>query len=77
MPENFFFNSSLSKGDLTYLQRSADAQKWIVGFSHDNKSYDICMMSCQAIGIFICTRPELNAYALASMKPLHLPRAMD
>ena len=72
LKNDFFHIQSLSKGDLTYLQRSADAQKWIVGFSHDNKSYEYYYYdrAAKQSEFLFCTRPELNAYALASMKPL-------
>lgn len=72
LEKDFTCMRAISEGDLTYLQQSADGTKWVLGFLYDNKSYEYYLYDSgtkQATFLF-CTRPQLNKYHLAQMKPI-------
>lgn len=63
---------SISNGDLNYIQRSENGALWIVGFNHDNKSYEYYLYDRKngKVTFLFNTRPMLNKYVLAPMKPI-------
>ena len=63
---------TLSQGDLEYIQKSADNRKWVLGFNQDDKSYEYYIYDCDTkkSTFLFHTRPLLNNYQLAHMKPI-------
>ena len=53
--EDFKRMRAISAGDLNYLDKSADGLKWVLGFVHDNRSYEYYLYdrTTSTIHIFI------------------------
>jgi len=65
---------AINNGDLESICRSADDMHWILGFDHDNKSFEYYWYdrtTHKATFLFV-TRPALNNYQLAPMYPIAL-----
>ena len=63
---------AISDGVLCYVQKTADATKWVVCFMHDNKSHEAYLYDCMSkqVTFLFRARPVLNQYQLAEMKPI-------
>jgi dipeptidyl aminopeptidase/acylaminoacyl peptidase len=64
--------SLVSKGVLDSIQHDNDGTNWILGFMHDNRSYEYYRFDLkknESKHLFD-TRPELNRYALSFMEPI-------
>ena len=72
LKEDFSRIQLLSKGDLTSIQRSADGRKWVLGFACDTRSYEYYYFDSitKRSEFLFCTRPALNDFILAPMKPI-------
>lgn len=72
LKEAFAIIQSISNGDLDYIQRSYDNVRWILGFKHDNKSYEFYLYDSNSkhITFLFHSRSELNNYVLAPMEPI-------
>lgn len=72
--KDFASMRSVSNGDLDYLQHNDDEMKWVLGFVHDNKSYEYYLYDRQLkqATFLFHARPSLANYTLSSMKPITL-----
>lgn len=62
----------ISNGDVYTIHKSAGGNTWIVGFMHDNKSFEYYAYDQEknVSSFLFATRPALQAYELASMEPI-------
>jgi len=72
LQEDFDCMRALTNGDLNYINRSCDNKIWVLGFAHDNKSYEFYLFdrTTKQSKLLFRTRPQLNNYKLASMQPI-------
>ncbi len=63
---------AISKGDVYTIHKSANGNTWIVGFMHDNKSFEYYAydQEQQMSSFLFATRPALQEYELAPMEPI-------
>lgn len=64
--------ASINSGVLDYFQHDDSGTQWILGFMHDNRSYEYYHVDSkkdQFTHLFY-TRPKLNQYALSAMEPI-------
>ncbi|MFH1831790.1 MAG: S9 family peptidase [bacterium] len=63
---------SISNGDLWFIHRNNDRNKWVLGYRYDIKSSDFYLYDCDTkqVTFLFCTRPKLDEYKLAPMEPV-------
>ena len=63
---------ALNKGDLSYIDRSSDNMRWVVGFENDDgpMAYYLYDRRTKRADFLFHDRPVLTQYTLASMKPI-------
>jgi dipeptidyl aminopeptidase/acylaminoacyl peptidase len=72
LEEDFNRMQSHSTGELYIIQKTYDGQKWLIGFTHDTKSFEYYLydFSTKQLTFLFYQRPELNNYMLASQEPI-------
>lgn len=64
--------TAVSDGDLDSIQYNDDRTQYILGFAHDDKSYEYHHFDSvkNESTLLFQTRPKLNSFTLSSMKPI-------